>query len=602
MTLESVSRPTFCLDRDAWIPVLYADGSRRDVSLRELFRDAHLIRDITPAMAQQKLPLLRLALAVLYHRYAYPSSERQPDEITVEMKSKWLDIWNEGRFCAEDIDRYFDEYSDRFDLFDPERPFYQTAGLQYLKERADGCPYDPISMVIADVPNKPEKFLMSMRARNMLGDISFAEAARWLVYLQAYDCAGIKTPVCGNTSVRNGRVYTPKDAVSTGWLGEIGGVFLKGETLFDTLMLNWVIACPDSGDSSFFTGAENLPAWDCAHHEATTDIWEADVHGFRPGPAALYTWQARRVRLVPNDEGTAVMGIVSCYGDIPPKPVDYQFLEPMTAWRGASPAEQKKFGFAHVPFMPARHAAGRSLWRGFAALLALDKSGDDRRPGVIRWLDTLNKQYGESPGAWARPLPAISLYAQGVIYDVEHRSVVVESVCDSFDVAVSLRSPKLGVVNEVARVIAQAEDCIRALVSFVRSVNEIAGNRHGDSSSDSVREQAYGELDELFRTYIAHMPQVAVAGYVDEWRAQVHRKMLAMGERYLCDSGASWFVQHDSSNKKASSRKKSTEEGPKNVSEAIYRYHGCLNRCLEPLPRRADSGGVEEADEAGEGR
>ncbi len=591
MTLESVSRPTFRLDRDAWIPVLYADGSRRDVSLRELFCDAHLIRDITPDMAQQKLPLLRLALAVLYHLYAYPASELRPDEIAREMEGEWLAIWNEGRFCAEDTDRYFDEYSDRFDLFDPERPFYQTPGLQYTE--AAGRAYDPISEAIADVP-KPKKYLMAMRARNMLGDISFAEAARWLVYLQAYDCAGIKTPVVGNSYVQKGKVYAPKDAVGTGWLGAIGGVFLKGETLFDTLMLNWVIADPDGKVPSYFTGAENLPAWDCAHREATTDIWEADARGFRPGPAALYTWQSRRVRLVPNDEGTAVAGIVSCYGDIPPKPVDYQPFEPMTAWRDASPALQKKLGLSHVPLMPARHVAGRSLWRGFAALLALDESGADRRPGVIRWLGTLNEQVSASPDAWARPLPAISLCAQGITYGTQS-SVIEESVCDSFDVAVSLRSPKLGVVDEVAGVIAQTEDCVRALVSFVRSVNEIAGNRHGDSSSDSVREQAYSELDELFRVHIAHMPQVGAAGYVDEWRARVHRKMLAMGERYLGDSGAGQFVL----------RASSAGQGPRSASEAMRTYRRRLDASLGRLPfgeSAGTDGEAEDVEDVEEGR
>ena len=291
MTVDSTLHPTFLLDSDPWIPTLYADGSLRDVSLRELFIDAHRIRDISPDMAQQKLPLLRLALAVLYHLYAYPAGS-EPDEVAREMTENWLAIWDEGCFSPDDINGYFDDFSNRFDLFDSERPFFQTPGLQYTE--AAGRPYDPISEVIADVP-KPKKYLMAMRARNTLGDISFAEAARWLVFMQAYDCAGIKTPVQGNTRVQKGKVYAPKDAVGTGWMGAIGGVFLKGETLFDTLMLNWVIFDLDGKAPSYFMGDENLPAWDCSSRGTTTDIWEAEVHGTKPGPAALYTWQSRRV-------------------------------------------------------------------------------------------------------------------------------------------------------------------------------------------------------------------------------------------------------------------------------------------------------------------
>ena len=587
MTVESAQRPTFRLDRDLWIPVLYVDGSRRDASLRDLFCDAHLIRDITPDMAQQKLPLLRLALAVLYHLYAYPESELEPDEIAAEMKEVWLDIWNEGRFDHGDITSYFDGFSNRFDLFDPVRPFYQTPGLQYTE--AAGRAYDPISEVVADIP-KPKKYLMAMRARNTLGDISFAEAARWLVFMQAYDCAGIKTPVQGNSRVQKGKVYAPKDSVGTGWLGAVGGVFLKGETLFDTLMLNWAVVDPDGKAPSYFTGVENLPSWDRIPRDAAMDIWEADAYGFRPGPAALYTWQSRRVRLVPNGDGTAVTGIVSCYGDVPPKPVDYQLLEPMTAWKDASPALQKKLGLSHLPLMPARHVAGRSLWRGFAALLALDDSGVDRRPGVVRWLGLISGEYGDFPDGLSRPVPAISLCAQGITYGTQS-SVIEEAVCDSFDVAVSLHNPKLGVVKEVACVIAQTEDCVRALASFARSVDEIAGNRHGDSASELVREQAYGELDGLFRQRIAHMPQKGVASYIDDWRAQIHKEMLGMAMRYLDDSGAAQFVRHVTSS-----------QGPQNASEAMRNYRRRLDGHLGQLDSEGEAGDAREAEDVEEGR
>lgn len=586
MVLNSAARPAFHLDSDPWIPALYADGSLRDVSLRELLIEAHLIRDITPDMPQQKLPLLRLALAVLYHLYSSPEEEPNPGDITREMKDEWLAIWNEGRFDPEGINAYFDDFSDEFDLFDPERPFYQTPGLQYTE--AAGWPYDPISEVIADVP-KPKKYLMAMRARNTLGDISFAEAARWLVFRQSYDCAGIKTPVQGNSHVQKGKVYAPKDSVGTGWLGTVGGVFLKGETFFDTLMLNWVIDDPVGKVPSYFTGEDNLPAWARPPSPAVADVWKADTHGFRPGPAALYTWQSRRARLVPNKEGTAVTGIVSCYGDIPPKPLDYQFLEPMTAWK-QSPAQQKKQELSHVPLMPMRHEAGRSLWRGFASLLALDESGVDKRPGVVRWLEFINREDEKMAEGLTRPLPALSLCAQGIAYGTQS-SVIEESIADSFDVAVSLCNPKLGVVSDVTDVIAQTEACVQALVGFVRSVDELAGNRHAGADSGSVREQAYIELDELFRWRIAHMPRGDAARYVDEWRAQTHNKLLELGRRYLDDSGAVQFTQHDS-----------TGKGPQSVAGAMRVYQRRLTERLGALPfqGRAVQAGMVEGD--GEGR
>lgn len=584
MAQDSAVRPVFLLDSDPWIPVLYADGSLRDVSLRELLVDAHLIRDITPDMPQQKLPLLRLVLAALYHMY--DCSEFEPYEIASEMKGEWLRLWNAGHFDPEDIQGYFDEFSNRFNLFDPERPFYQTPGLQYTD--AAGRPYDPISEAIGDIP-KPKKYLMALRARNTLGDISFAEAARWLVFIQAYDCAGIKTPVQGCTRVQKGKVYAPKDAVGTGWLGAIGGVFLRGETLFDTLMLNWVIADASGKASSYFVGEENAPAWDRTLEAAPKDIWEAEVHGFRPGPAALYTWQSRRVRLVPNEDGTAVAGIVSCYGDIPPKPVDYQSFEPMTAWN-PRPDQQKKLGCSHVPLMPARHMAGRSLWRGFAALLSLDESGTDRRPGVVRWLSELDERRKEM----RRPLPPLSLCAQGITYGTQS-SVIEESIDDSFDVAVSLCNPKLGAVKEVADVIAKTEACVRALVGFARSAEEIAGSRHSDSGSDAVREQAYSELDEMFRWHIAHMPQKDgdVAPYVDGWLTQTYQKMLELGKRYVKDGDIPQFTQHTPNR---------AGKGRLSVSEAMDYYKKVLDRQLRLLAAAERNERANEAQHTEEGR
>lgn len=51
---------------DPWIPVVYLDGKRGDVSMEDAFRNAGRIREIEGDQAQQVLPMLRLLLAVLY--------------------------------------------------------------------------------------------------------------------------------------------------------------------------------------------------------------------------------------------------------------------------------------------------------------------------------------------------------------------------------------------------------------------------------------------------------------------------------------------------------------------------------------------------------
>lgn len=155
--------------------------------------------------------------------------------------------------------------------------------------------------------------------------------------------------------------------------------------------------------------------------------------------------------------------------------------------------------------------------------------------------------------------------------------------------AVSLCNPKLGVVDEVKCVIAQAEDCVRALVSFVRMVDAIAGNCHSESGSDSVREQAYVELDELFRWRIAHMPQEDVARYVDEWRAQAHITLLELGRRYLNDSAVAQFVPRE------------VQGRLRSASEAMRNYQWELDRALGKLPGKNVVAGARETEQTREG-
>src|SRR5690606_8926531 len=58
---------------------------------------------------------LRLLLALL-HRVFGPKD-----------RSDWRALWKAGCFDANALDAYFAKWSNRFDLFDKEHPFYQVA-------------------------------------------------------------------------------------------------------------------------------------------------------------------------------------------------------------------------------------------------------------------------------------------------------------------------------------------------------------------------------------------------------------------------------------------------------------------------------------------
>ena len=195
--------PHFNLIDEPWIPVSMTDGSFGEVSLRELFKKTASIRTIAGDIPQQSAPILRLCLAIVYRTYALAHEEYLRHGEEVDPIELWREAWEDGTFDLSLLDSYLDQVHDRFDLFG-QKPFMQVAGLKYVAKE-----YDSVSEFIADVP-KPEKFLFSMRSKSAPEAISFGEAARWLLFCLAFDCAGIKSPVVGNTHVTSGKVYAPK--------------------------------------------------------------------------------------------------------------------------------------------------------------------------------------------------------------------------------------------------------------------------------------------------------------------------------------------------------------------------------------------------------
>ncbi|KAB1160095.1 type I-E CRISPR-associated protein Cse1/CasA, partial [Micromonospora sp. AMSO12t] len=181
---SSGEAPGFSLVDEAWIPVLDAEGQRRDVSLLGLFEQAGDVRMIACELPTQTFAILRLALAILHRTTGGPPGE-----------AAWRALWRDRRLPVADIAEYLGVFRDRFDLLHPERPFYQVADLRAAKNNTYG-----LERLIADVPNGMP--FLTTRAGQGMESISLAEAARWVVHCQAYDPSGIKTGAVGDLRVK----------------------------------------------------------------------------------------------------------------------------------------------------------------------------------------------------------------------------------------------------------------------------------------------------------------------------------------------------------------------------------------------------------------
>lgn len=457
----------FDLTDDAWIPGRLPDGRVAEHGVRETLHAAHLLVGITGDLPTQTFALTRLLLAVLH------GALRGPKDI-----DEWGELWRADRLPAGQIDDYLDRHQERFALFHPRTPFMQVADLTTPKGETS-----ELSKLIADVPNGVPVFA----TRRGVLTLTFAEAARWLVHCHAFDSSGIKSGAVGDDRVKGGKGYP----IGVAWSGLLGGVLLEGSTLKETLLLNLLAA-----DSYVAPRdpAVDLPAWERAPSTAAEEVPEG-----RPptGPVDLYTWQSRRVRLVP--EGGQVTRVLIANGERL-TPQNRHMKEPHTAWR-RSETQEKKLGEPLV-YMPREHDPDRSIWRGLQSLLPgassrhADKGGSRWvAPGVLEWLDVL---VGSELVAQDH---LVRVRATGMVYG-SNSSVVDDVVHDTLSLRASLAR------HDAVHLAAVVTSCVDVAEKVVRTVGNLAGDLvaatggNGAGPRSRIIEQLYGRCDSPFREWL----------------------------------------------------------------------------------------------------
>lgn len=219
----------FNLLDEPWIKVMKRDGTIDEVSLITVFEQAHLYTDLAGELATQNVAVLRLLLAVLHTVFSRVDEhgEDAPIEETDHALDRWGALWNANCFPIEPIKAYLHTQHEKFWLFHPERPFGQALSA------AKGTEYSAAKLIgeLSESSNKIRLF--PPRTGKDKTEISYAEAARWLLYVNGYD----------DTSAKPKGKNLPSPGA--GWLGKLGLITAKGKTLFETLMLNLVLLKED---------------------------------------------------------------------------------------------------------------------------------------------------------------------------------------------------------------------------------------------------------------------------------------------------------------------------------------------------------------------
>lgn len=502
-------RPTYSLIDEPWITCLTVDGRTEEVSLLDLFVRAAQLREIVGDLPTQGFALLRLALAVLHRSIDGPQD--QPE---------WEDLWEADRPPVDRIETYLRRYAGRLDLFDSERPFLQTAGMHTAKGEFFG-----LERLVADVPAGHPYF--TTRIGSGLERLTPAEAARWLVHLQAFDVSGIKSGIVGDPRVKGGKVYP----LGTSWAGNLGGLYLEGRTLWETLVLNLI---PRDQPSIASFGRADRASWEV---EPPGPGASEDLAARPYGPVDLYTWLSRRVLLRGDRHG--VTGVVIGYGDPLSAPNRYQ-LEPMSAWRN-SPPQEKKLGLPLV-YMPQAHDPAKALWRGLAAILPTvsPRGKADDRPryltaGVVDWAG--RALAGERP---------IALRAVGMVYGTQ--SAVVDDVVDDrlMVQAVMVGPDAAELQHMVVTAVGATDAAVLALKNLASNLVKAAGGtdaKLADGARARAAEIAYAALDQPFRAWLSQLgPDVDVEAARADWHTQAYRVIRGLADDLVRATGPDAWV------------------------------------------------------------
>ena len=277
-----------------------------------------------------------------------------------------------------------------------------------------------------------------------------------------------------------------------GWIGKLGPIFIEGNNLFQTILLNLVLVSEDG--MPFPLG---VPTWepDAAKTDERTPIPMPE------SPVEILTLQSRRLLL--NRVGDRVIGFRLLGGDIVEK--ENAFIEQMTVWR------QDKEG----NFTPSRHDPSKSLWRNYQSIMVKNMDeGISHLPGVVRWVRSLEDRR-------LIDYDAIRISVVGVQY-ADKDSSVDDYVSDSLDINMELLSSMNDGWNaRIARTISKTDRIVSCLWSYSRNLYVICGCNDSfcKTMANRAKARAYYDIDMPFRSWLRSIDPSSddIDVVMDEW-------------------------------------------------------------------------------------
>ena len=501
----------FNLLTEPWIRVRLRDNTVREVSLTEALVSAQDYVDLAGEMPTQNAAVLRLLLAVLFTVFFRVDAKGEPRPLmqSDDALERWSALWQLGHFPAAPVRDYLEQWKDRFWLFHPTHPFWQVPTL------SNGIAFDgkKLNGERAESGNKTPLFQNISKTECAV--LTYAQAARWLIYQNGYDERGGR-PKAGNK---------PRHGV--GWLGQIGFVAVKGKNLYETLLRNMVFSTGQNAIQE-----EQAPCWEREHIRT-----EQSVEIVMPkNQAELLTLQSRRILLIRSEEMPGVVGYEVLGGDYWDS--ENAFGEQMTLWRRTSKENEK------VTYEPQQHEMGEQLWRELPAML--DPEG--RKPGVLIWNQKLQSLRILSKKE------QIVISMVGIRYDDQGASVK-DVYTDQLEMQLATlndlgRKWTVRINREVQRCEETAKNigtlCMELKLAGGLDYNKVKGFKDKQKVTEDARAQFYFAVDQPFRQWLQAVdpeqddPDEAAL----RWQVQARSVAERLGKQMVMEAGNAALKGH----------------------------------------------------------
>lgn len=238
--------PTFRLDKEPWIPVVDMDGVAKEVSLVDVFAQAHCLASVAGSPLESAA-ITRFLLAIA-HLTNSPSS-----------LSEWKQLWDRRIEFMSDCARYVEEHGDAWELFHAEHPFGQVPNQTRTQ--------NPAHLLVYEAARKNNAVHLDHSVEASPEAIRYGVLVRGILTANAY--AG-----------SSGGGYR------SGPLAMRSVAYIQARTLADTLLLNLLVQ--ESAPADFDWKLYGLPRND--------SITPLDI-------ARRYLWTSRSIRLVLEENG-----------------------------------------------------------------------------------------------------------------------------------------------------------------------------------------------------------------------------------------------------------------------------------------------------------